>query len=180
MIGILKKLEVDKIALANRNDFSIECAHKMFIESLLHELTVTDFVTTLNKLGVACNSKDVQLLVQRYDSSFDGKLGFWEFQNMFLPMDAASRSKLESRSLKEFGEMTCETRAMVIGVMGRHIDVEMMIHRIRHNIKQMGSSLREVFDEFDWLDRGYLTVSEIRRHFKGYADETQSYRMGGS
>lgn len=63
MIAILKKLEVDKIALANRNDFSIESAHKMFIDSLLEELTVTDFVTTLNKLGVACNSKDVQLLM---------------------------------------------------------------------------------------------------------------------
>jgi len=30
------------------------------------------------------------------------------------------------------------------------------------------------------MNRGFLTVSEIRQHFAGYPDETQSYRMGGS
>jgi Ca2+-binding EF-hand superfamily protein len=44
----------------------------------------------------------------------------------------------------------------------------------------MGSKLRDIFDEFDWLNRGFLTVVEIRRHFDCYPDETQSYRMGGN
>ena len=35
VIGVLKKLEVDKVALANRSDFSIEAAFELFAESSL-------------------------------------------------------------------------------------------------------------------------------------------------
>lgn len=69
---------------------------------------------------------------------------------------------------------------MVIGVLGHHIDSELMIETIRHKVERMGSSLREIFDKFDWLNKGFLTVSEIRRHFSCYPDETQSYKMGGN
>jgi hypothetical protein len=31
----------------------------------------------------------------------------------------------------------------------------------------------------DWLQRGFLTVAEIRRYFDNYPDETQTYRKGG-
>lgn len=51
-------------------------------------------------------------------------------------------------------------------MLSRTVDSERMIEQIRNNARRDGfSNLREVFDEFDWLKRGYLTTQEIRRHF---------------
>lgn len=56
-----------------------------------------------------------------------------------------------------------------------------MIESVKTEARNEGfASLRDVFDEFDWVQRGFLTVTEIRRHFECYPDETQSYRLGGS
>ena len=41
----------------------------------------------LQNLGIECNSRDCDLIIQRYDGDMDGKLGYWEFVNMFLPID---------------------------------------------------------------------------------------------
>ena len=38
-------------------------------------------------------------------------------------------------------------------------------------------SLRSIFDELDWLRRGFLTSSEFRRYFEGYLDETAQLRQ---
>ena len=40
----------------------------------------------------------------------------------------------------------------------------------------MPSTLRAVFDQLDWLKRGFLTSSEFRRYFTGYPDETTELR----
>ena len=56
-----------------------------------------------------------------------------------------------------------------------------MVEQVRLLARRDGlTNLREVFDEFDWLNRGFLTTTEIRRHFKQYPDETQAYRQGGN
>lgn len=48
-----------------------------------------------------------------------------------------------------------------------------MIEAIKQDAKGEGfGSLRDIFDEFDWMQRGFLTVTEIRRHFECYPDET--------
>ena len=41
----------------------------------------------------------------------------------------------------------------------------------------MPMSLRAIFDELDWLKRGFLTSSEFRRYFEGYLDETAQLRQ---
>ena len=52
-----------------------------------------------------------------------------------------------------------------------------MIESIRQQVeKSMPMSLRAIFDELDWLKRGFLTSSEFRRYFEGYLDETALLR----
>jgi Ca2+-binding EF-hand superfamily protein len=52
-----------------------------------------------------------------------------------------------------------------------------MVESIRQSVeKHMPISLRTIFDELDWLKRGFLTSSEFRRYFTGYPDETASLR----
>jgi hypothetical protein len=66
-------------------------------------------------------------------------------------------------------------------MMSRAVDAERMIEQIRLDARRDGlGNLREIFDEFDWLNRGYLTTNEVRRHFESYPSETESYRMGHS
>ncbi len=43
--------------------------------------------------------------------------------------------------------------------------------------KSMPMSLRAIFDELDWLRRGFLTSSEFRRYFENYLDETSQLRQ---
>jgi hypothetical protein len=37
----------------------------------------------------------------RYDADMDGRMGYWEFANMFIPHDPRHRRDLETRRAKE-------------------------------------------------------------------------------
>jgi len=53
-----------------------------------------------------------------------------------------------------------------------------MVENIRQQVeKSMPMSLRAIFDQLDWLKRGFLTSSEFRRYFDGYLDETAMLRQ---
>jgi len=53
-----------------------------------------------------------------------------------------------------------------------------MMESIRQQVeKSLPMSLRAIFDELDWLKRGFLTSSEFRRYFDGYLDETSLLRQ---
>ncbi len=170
MMALLKKLEVDKCALVNRSDFTIEAAFKLFADSPLEKLCHTDILARLNQLGVSCQTKDATLLLKRYDADCDSKLNFWEFTNIFMPLDETVKAKLDGRTSSGLSNAT---KSMVIGLLGRIIDVENSIEEIRQKIKGFGSSLRQIYDEFDWLNRGFLTDTELKRNFDCYPDETQ-------
>lgn len=48
---------------------------------------------------------------------------------------------------------------MIVNFLTRVVDSERTIEHIRNEAKRNGlSNLREVFDEFDWIQRGYLTT----------------------
>ena len=64
-------------------------------------------------------------------------------------------------------------------MLRRVIDAEGMVEAIRQSVQRnIPVTLREVFDQLDWLKRGFLTSSEFRRYFEGYPDETESKRAG--
>ena len=91
-----------------------------------------------------------------------------------------ARQKLEERR-SNAPPLTCETRSLIINLMNKLVTSERNIEKLRLDARDEGfTSLREIFDEFDWMCRGYLTVQEIRRHFENYPDETACYRMGKS
>ena len=43
------------------------------------------------------DSRHCSLLMARYDADQDGRLGFWEFANIFLPVDSSMRREVENR-----------------------------------------------------------------------------------
>ena len=84
-----KSLNDDKMILATqREDFTIEQAFKQFTTTTLDRLTAQNLAEGMNKLGVALDSPfEADLLLARFDADGDGKLSFWEFSNIFLPLD---------------------------------------------------------------------------------------------
>ena len=66
--------------------------------------------------------KQAKLLFRRYDSDEDGRLGFWEFSNLLLPIDVRMREDVECRYIDH--EMTAETTNLVKGVFKRLIETE--------------------------------------------------------
>ena len=92
---------------------------------------------------------------------------------MILPIEAVLRDDMERRSRSREQGMSTETRMLFKTLIRQSIDAECMVESIRQQVeKSMPISLRSIFDELDWLKRGFLTSSEFRRYFEGYLDET--------
>ena len=97
---------------------------------------------------------------------------------MMLPMEASLRDDVERRARNRDYGMTAETRMLLKTLIRQSIDAECMVESMRQQIeKSMPMSLRSIFDELDWLKRGFLTSSEFRRYFEGYLDETAQLRQ---
>lgn len=60
-------------------------------------MTIDEFLFGLDRLDIQLRSGEVELFYNRYDSDQDGRLGFLEFSNAFLPLDLRMRDELESR-----------------------------------------------------------------------------------
>ena len=134
-----------------------------------------DLKKGFEKLGIVCEEADCRLLMVRYDADEDLRLGFWEFCNILMPIEPTLREELERRAGIE--EMSSETKLLVKTVLRHAIDTECMVESIRQSVeKSMPMSLRAIFDNLDWLKRGFLTSSEFRRYFTGYQDETAELR----
>lgn len=47
--------------------------------------------------GVICSLTEADLIINRYDSDGDGKIGYWEFANMVLTCDPVLREEIDRR-----------------------------------------------------------------------------------
>lgn len=96
----------------------------------------------------------------------DGKLGYWEFANMFLPIDVQQRYELEQRRVVELDdEIKHKIRRIILSI----VDAENAVESIRQTLKRdLEVPLRDVFNSLDWLQRGFLTSGEFTRFFEKY------------
>lgn len=53
--------------------------------------------TAFERMGLSCDLADAKLVTARYDADEDGRLSYWEFANMFLPVETKQRKDLEFR-----------------------------------------------------------------------------------
>jgi len=57
---------------------------------------------------------DARLIIARFDADEDMRLGFWEFSNMFLPVDPVFRDEIERRKTGSYGGgISSETRLLI-------------------------------------------------------------------
>ena len=80
-----------------QTDFNLTETFGFFSTNSLARLAHYDLSEGLAKLGVKAANSDVELLRARYDADQDGKLGFWEFASIFLPIEPTLRDSVERR-----------------------------------------------------------------------------------
>lgn len=83
----------------------------------------------MEKFGVVLDESDAKLVVDRYDSDKDGRLGFWEFSNILLPIDTLMRDDLERR--KAIWEISSETKDLMRKAFRKIIDAECILEGMR-------------------------------------------------
>lgn len=132
--------------MAEQHDFTVEAAFALFSASPIKKLGQIDVQTAMQNLGLSCTPRDAQLIVTRFDTDLDSKVGFWEFTNIFLPIDSAPRARLEARPSPNSKELSKETIRMVKKVLGSVVDAENMVEEIRKSVQRMTDSLRSLFD----------------------------------
>jgi hypothetical protein len=62
------------------------------------------------------------MVIDRFDSDRDGKLSFWEFSNMLLPLDPIARDDIERR--KAIWEIGYETKDVIRRLFRKIVDAE--------------------------------------------------------
>jgi len=90
-------LELLKRDLAVRPDFTVQGVFNLFAGYSSSRLSTNDLLYGMERMGVVLDIADAKLILERYDSDVDGRLGFWEFSNMVLPIEPIMRDELERR-----------------------------------------------------------------------------------
>lgn len=92
---IERTLEVEKQALVVSDDFNLSACYALFAPSPVTRLNPNDLSNAMLTLKVNCDERQATLLCARYDSDEDGKLGFWELANMFMPRNQKLQYQVE-------------------------------------------------------------------------------------
>jgi hypothetical protein len=129
VLAIEGTLEKVKRELVLRHDFTLAGAFKRFTDNTHGRINANDLLFGLEQLGVACDIADSRLLVDRYDADKDGRLGFWEFSNALLPIQAGLRDDVEMR--KAIWDISSETLDLFKKTLRTLLDSECMLESLR-------------------------------------------------
>ena len=126
-------------------------------------ISTEEFAFAMDRLEFKLLPSDIKLFFDRYDSDHDGKLGFWEFSNCLLPFEIRQRDELENR--QQAYEMTHETKLLFKRVLAKAIEIEVSCEKLRSRVKQNLGAItsRQMFEELDWLNRGFITKNDVKR-----------------
>ena len=97
LLAVEGGLELIKRELAVKPDFTLAGAFNLFTGYSQSRVSSNDLLFGFERLGVVCDIADAKLFVERYDADRDGRLGFWEFSNSLIPIDALIRDDLERK-----------------------------------------------------------------------------------
>jgi hypothetical protein len=134
ILAIEGNLEKVKKELVVRHDFTLAGAFKRFSDNTHGRINSNDLLFGLEQMGLACDIADARLIIDRYDADKDGRLGFWEFSNALLPIQAGLRDDVEVR--KAIWDISSETLELLKKTFRCIVDSEAMIEGIRQRISR--------------------------------------------
>ena len=97
ILNLESQLEKARFELANRRDFTLKGAFHFFANSSQYKLSLDEFRFGIERLSINVDPRFIICLFNRYDSDQDGRVGFYELSNCFLPIDPRMREEVEAR-----------------------------------------------------------------------------------
>ena len=87
LIRVENEIESEKTHLANKHDFNLQDAFKIFDQRGYGVIDGYDLRTGLNAIGVYPTQDEIDLFIARYDTSGDRRINSREFEAAFLTLD---------------------------------------------------------------------------------------------
>lgn len=97
-ISLEKELENAKISLAQRADFNLYDAFRIFDIDARGYISYTDIKQGLNDIGIFPSLEELELYIKRWDKNNDHRLRFSEFSDSFIPLDHYYANLLNRRT----------------------------------------------------------------------------------
>lgn len=126
-------IELLRKELSYKYDFCLATAFDVFARSIQYKINLDEFLFGLDRLDIPVQAKEASLFFSRYDSDNDGRLGFWELSNAFLPIDVRQRDEIEQR--QPGPQMSPETKELFVRVLKKSIDLELAVENLRRRVQ---------------------------------------------
>ena len=151
MMNYESELERMKINLSLKNDFNVEDAFRVFELNGRGYLTVEDLEFGLNSLEVYPSSKDLRLLMKRFDLNKNGFLNYADFFDILVPFEKDYRCMVENRPPNSCCNCRCpdvfsvSTKIMLKNIFNKIIDCENDLNDTLITYSNVISRLREFY-----------------------------------
>ena len=171
-ISLEKEIENAKISLAQRPDFNLFDAFRIFDVDAKGYITYTDLKEGLNAIGVFPSHEELDLYIKRYDKNNDKRIRFSEFSDSFTPIDAYYGSLVNRRTSNDVrGRLysrddvfLSETRIEYKNAWRTHFKNESYAESLRQRLyKRPGFNIYEAFISCDLNENGSISKDELRR-----------------
>ena len=164
-------IEREKIALANRADFNLTDAFKIFDTNYNGRLSVVELREGLAAIGVFPTSEELDLFVTRYDKTGDRRLDMREFSDAFLALDAYYTGMVQRRFSNHrypiYRRDDCfmaSTAADFKAVWRTHFRSEVTAESTRQRLQRMPYfNVYDAFNSLDQNDSGAISRDEFKR-----------------
>lgn len=170
LIRVENDIEREKITLAQKSDFNLTDAFKIFDTNYCGHLCVTELRDGLAAIGVFPTSEELDLFITRYDKTGDRRLSMREFSDSFLALDAYYAGMVERRLSNHrpiYRRDDCfmaSTAADFKAVWRTHFRSEVVAESTRQRLQRMPYfNVYDAFNSLDQNDSGRISRDEFKR-----------------
>jgi Ca2+-binding EF-hand superfamily protein len=171
-ITLEREIENAKIQLAQRPDFNLFDAFRIFDIDSRGWISIGDLKYGLNEIGIFASHDEIELYFKRYDKNADSRIKFSEFCDSFTPLDNYYATILNRRTSntdrgRQYARDDCfvtDTKLEFRNLWRTHFKIEVAAESLRQRLsKRAGFNLYEAFISCDLNDDGMISKDELRR-----------------
>ncbi|MCQ2820660.1 MAG: EF-hand domain-containing protein [archaeon] len=165
-------IEKNKINLADKNDFNVEDAFRIFELDGRGYLTEEDIDYGLNQLEVPHTESDVRLLMKRFDNQKQGVINFGDFFDIVTPFEKDYRNIVEIRPPNSCcacrcpGVFSVPTRVYLKNLFTMIIESERRLNEDRKEMVMTRARMPGIFKEMDRFNYGYFREDDLGEYLK--------------
>ncbi len=152
-----RDIEVLKQDLAIRRDVTVQTLCEMFDPAGSGYVSPTDFFDAVSRLGLRPSRDEVYTVFSRFDRNADGRLGYEDIAEMFVPRQQEYAAIFANRSGR--AEPGPESLELARRLVQQYLDAEQENRDCKRNMA--GCGLREAFSDCDLRGRGFFDIKDV-------------------